>query len=81
MTGGHKRTCKMRLAFQGAAAVECEHGYDACPVRDPCTCMYGAPKSPTMEEALAILDAWMAQRRAKEGAQALMRATQEVDLG
>lgn len=56
---GHERDCKMRLAFHSAAPIECEHGYDACPICDPCTC----GKRPTYEEALAIFDAHIARRK------------------
>ena len=34
----HDRGCRYRLAVGGAAAIECPHGYDACPTCDPCTC-------------------------------------------
>lgn len=34
----HKSTCPQNLARSGAAAVECKHGYDCCPICDQCTC-------------------------------------------
>lgn len=34
----HLPDCPQRLAREGGAAVECEHGYDCCPLCDPCTC-------------------------------------------
>ena len=34
----HLVGCRARLAAEGAVAVECEHGHDACPICDPCTC-------------------------------------------
>jgi len=34
----HKRTCRFRIAETCAVGVECEHGYDVCPMCDPCTC-------------------------------------------
>lgn len=34
----HERGCALVLAFFGGAAIECEHGYDACPICDRCTC-------------------------------------------
>lgn len=35
---GHKPHCHYLISVVGAAAIECEHGYDSCPVCDPCTC-------------------------------------------
>lgn len=34
----HKDGCKFRLASTCAVPFECEHGFDACPTCDPCTC-------------------------------------------
>lgn len=34
----HSAKCKMRIAATGAIAIECDHGYDCCPICDPCTC-------------------------------------------
>lgn len=34
----HRRDCRLRVATDCAAAIECEHGYDVCPICDPCTC-------------------------------------------
>lgn len=34
----HARYCKYRISVEGAAAIECEHGFDSCPTCDPCTC-------------------------------------------
>lgn len=34
----HKKKCKFRIAATCAVAIECPHGYDACPQCDPCTC-------------------------------------------
>ena len=34
----HMADCKYRIARAGSVAIECEHGYDVCPVCDPCTC-------------------------------------------
>lgn len=35
---GHKPTCRFLISVAGAAAIECEHGFDSCPTCDPCTC-------------------------------------------
>ena len=37
----HSKHCRYRLAAEGAAAIECEHGYGACTRCDPCTCYAG----------------------------------------
>lgn len=34
----HLDGCRYRLAVSGAVAIECPHGYDVCPICDPCTC-------------------------------------------
>lgn len=34
----HEDGCPTKLAAEGAAAIECEHGYDCCPICDRCTC-------------------------------------------
>lgn len=41
----HERQCKYRIASVGSVAIECEHGYDVCPICDPCTCK-GGPSEP-----------------------------------
>ena len=33
----HAPNCKFGKAMRGIA-IECEHGYDVCPVCDPCCC-------------------------------------------
>lgn len=30
--------CRYRIAVTCAAPIACEHGWDACPKCDPCTC-------------------------------------------
>lgn len=30
--------CKFRIAATCAYGIECDHGYDVCPICDPCTC-------------------------------------------
>jgi hypothetical protein len=30
--------CKYRVAAASSVAIECDHGYDVCPLCDPCTC-------------------------------------------
>ena len=34
----HHERCKFRRAAAGSVAIECDHGYDVCPICDPCTC-------------------------------------------
>lgn len=34
----HGPKCAYRLAAAGPVGIECEHGYDTCPICDPCTC-------------------------------------------
>ena len=34
----HDEACRYRRAAAGSVAIECEHGYDVCPICDPCTC-------------------------------------------
>lgn len=34
----HDPDCRFRIAATSAAGIECEHGYDVCPICDPCTC-------------------------------------------
>ena len=41
----HARTCQLRLAREGAAAIECQHGYDTCPICDRCTCYRGRKRA------------------------------------
>jgi hypothetical protein len=35
----HQKDCRYRVAALGAVAVECPHGFGACPTCDPCTCI------------------------------------------
>lgn len=35
---GHDKKCSFAIANRCAIPVECEHGYDVCPMCDPCTC-------------------------------------------
>lgn len=35
----HLPKCPYVLASAGVAPVECEHGFDCCPICDPCTCL------------------------------------------
>ena len=37
----HAESCRYRIAALGAAAIECEHGFEVCPDCDPCTCVTG----------------------------------------
>jgi len=50
---GHKRTCPVRLSREGAAAIECIHGYDSCPKCDRCTCKRKVRVRPVNPERLA----------------------------
>lgn len=34
----HHPGCQMRAAIQCAVGLECIHGYDVCPICDPCNC-------------------------------------------
>ena len=34
----HSEDCKFRRAATCSVGIECEHGYDVCPICDPCTC-------------------------------------------
>jgi len=34
----HDENCRLRRAATGSIGIECEHGYDVCPICDPCTC-------------------------------------------
>lgn len=36
--GSHSRNCKFFIALNCPVSIECEHGYDVCPMCDPCTC-------------------------------------------
>jgi hypothetical protein len=39
----HTESCPTRLAEACSVPIECEHGYDVCPVCDACTCGTDAP--------------------------------------
>jgi hypothetical protein len=34
----HRADCPERRARASVVALECDHGYDVCPICDPCTC-------------------------------------------
>lgn len=34
----HEPGCTYRLSMQCPVGIECDHGYDVCPLCDPCTC-------------------------------------------
>ena len=38
----HAEDCQFRRAATCPVGIECEHGYDVCPICDPCTCGAGA---------------------------------------
>lgn len=35
----HKSSCKYRIAKTASVGIECGHGYDVCPICDPCDCI------------------------------------------
>jgi len=39
----HKSDCKFLMAATSAVGIECNHGYDVCPICDLCTC--GVPNN------------------------------------
>lgn len=34
----HEKDCKYKKALECPVGIECKHGYDCCPICDPCTC-------------------------------------------
>jgi hypothetical protein len=38
LTAGHAADCRYRKSLLCHIGVECEHGWDVCPICDPCTC-------------------------------------------
>lgn len=34
----HREGCRFRFAVACAVPITCDHGYDVCPICDPCTC-------------------------------------------
>ena len=40
----HKDDCKFLRAVQCAVGIECEHGYDVCPICDKCECPRDVPQ-------------------------------------
>jgi hypothetical protein len=49
----HKETCRYRVSTQCPVAVACEHGFDVCPICDPCTCNDPEPED---DDSLAPTD-------------------------
>jgi len=39
----HDEGCQFKLAAGGTIPIACDHGYDACPICDPCTCPVKKP--------------------------------------
>ena len=37
----HDLECPLYIAVNGSVGIECEHGYDVCPICDRCTCHDG----------------------------------------
>jgi hypothetical protein len=54
----HAEGCPYRTAATCAVAIACDHGFDVCPVCDPCAC--GAPWSQTKMARRARLEAKLA---------------------
>lgn len=40
----HDEDCPFRISVTCAIPIECEHGYDTCPLCDPCNCGAGISK-------------------------------------
>jgi hypothetical protein len=38
LTAGHAKECRYRISLLCPVGIECEHGWDVCPICDPCTC-------------------------------------------
>jgi hypothetical protein len=34
----HKANCRFRISATCPVGIECDHGYDVCPICDPCDC-------------------------------------------
>lgn len=34
----HSRTCRYLIAALCPVGIACDHGFDVCPICDPCTC-------------------------------------------
>lgn len=46
----HEPGCTYRLSMQCPVGIECDHGYDVCPICDPCTCKpANAPHAPAAD--------------------------------
>lgn len=41
----HKKTCRYRKSLTCPVPIECEHGFDVCPICDPCTCKKAKKKT------------------------------------
>ena len=37
----HKKECLFLRAVSCSVGIECDHGFDVCPICDPCTCDHG----------------------------------------
>ena len=37
----HDLDCPFWRAYNGNVGIECDHGYDVCPICDPCACLDG----------------------------------------
>lgn len=38
IAAGHSGACRFLISVVGAMAIECEHGFDSCPMCDSCNC-------------------------------------------
>lgn len=52
----HAEDCKLRRSATCAVPIACEHGYDVCPICDPCTCAVGATPHKYVPDAMAMGD-------------------------
>lgn len=47
----HAENCPFRRSVCCPVGIECEHGYDLCPICDPCTCGVGFTLPPANKTA------------------------------
>lgn len=54
----HEEDCKFRRAVTCFVPIDCEHGYDVCPLCDPCTCKaFNCVPTRTQEDINALTKA------------------------
>lgn len=56
----HADGCRFRTAVVCPVGIECDHGYDVCPVCDPRTCSSGLPdrKNPVVPALERLPEQW-----------------------